>query len=223
MQHALWGLNPLGYHQLTLLFHAAGALVLWRTLAAWRLPGAWLGAAAWALHPVQVESVAWICELKNTQSGFFYFLAILFYRRWLDASREPGTALSRRGYILALLCAVLALLSKPSTVMLPVVLGLAAWWRRRAFSWRDLVPLIPFLGLSAVVSGWTIWEQRAHSTAIGPEWDQSFAERLILAGRCVWFYLGKLAWPEPLMFLYPRWHLDAAPWSFVLAVQTPLP
>ena len=130
MQHALWGLNPLPYHLVDVALHAADALLLWRVLRRLGVPGAWLGAAIWALHPVQVESAAWITEQKNTQSCLFYLLAILFFLRWVEVSKGPVAAgfPRARNYTLALLCATLAILSKSSTVMLPVVLGLCWWW-----------------------------------------------------------------------------------------------
>jgi Flp pilus assembly protein TadD len=228
-QHALWGLEPLGYRVVTLACHALAALLLWRVLLRLRVPpfGAWLGAALWALHPVQVESVAWICELKNTQSAVFFLAAILCWLRWLEVGRvcdppsgatrtseggsrnRPAARFASAPYFLALLCAALAILSKPSAVMLPVALALCTGWQRGRFAWRDLVPLAPFLALSALAAGWTIWEQKYNSGALGPEWAQTFPERLALAGRAVWFYLGKLAWPEPLIFIYPRWTLAA--------------
>ncbi|MBI5382257.1 MAG: tetratricopeptide repeat protein [Opitutae bacterium] len=203
LQHALWGLNPLPYHVVTLALHAASAVLLWRLL--WRLdvPGAWLGAALWALHPVQVESVAWISELKNTQSALFYLLAIRAFVEWIDDDRR------RRFYALALLGALLAILSKPSAAMLPLVLALCSWWRRGRLTWHDAAMLAPFFVLSALAAGWTIWEQKFHSGAVGPEWSQSWPERGLIAGRALWFYLGKLVWPHPLIFIYPRWSLDA--------------
>lgn len=224
VQHAIWDVNPLGYRIVTLAFHAMAALLLWRVLAQLRVPGAWLGAALWALHPVQAESVAWICELKNTQSAVFFLLAISFWVRWVEGGRGFGAtsddvAEEKGGlkprptagyYAGALVCAVLAILSKPSTVMLPVVLVLCTWWIRNRLAWRELARLAPFFALSAIAAGWTIWEQKFHSGAIGAEWAQTWPERFAIAGRVAWFYLGKLAWPEPLMFIYPRWQIDAA-------------
>ena len=70
--------------------HGACAVLLWRVLRSLQVPGAWLGAALWALHPVQVESVAWITEMKNTQSGLFFLLSILFFVRWLRARGLDG-------------------------------------------------------------------------------------------------------------------------------------
>ena len=232
VQHALWGLNPAGYHAVTIACHALAALLLWRVLCALNVRGGWLGAALWALHPVQVESVAWIAELKNTQSAVFFLAAILFWIRWLEicgherervdghpparpASSAPragreAPARSRKFFGFALLCGLLAILSKPSTVMLPVALALCGWWWQRRISWRDLLSLAPFFALSALAAGWTIWEQKHHSGALGPEWSQTAVERVLIAGRVVWFYLGKLAWPDPLVFIYPRWQIDAA-------------
>ncbi len=222
VQHALWGLNPLGYHIVTLLFHALAAVLLWRVLVRLKARGAWLGAALWALHPVQVESVAWICELKNTQSAVFFLLAVGFYLKWLqpESSRERERAgepprAHARSYALALVCALLAILSKPSTVPLPVVLGLCAWWQRGRFTWRDLIPLVPFFLLSFGAAGWTIWEQRVNSGAQGAAWAQTWPERFVIAGNAVWFYIGKLAWPADLIFIYPRWEIAATPLAFV--------
>ncbi|NBQ59484.1 MAG: O-GlcNAc transferase, partial [Opitutaceae bacterium] len=227
VQHALWGVQPLGYHLVTLACHALSAVLLWRVLRQLHVRGAWLGAALWALHPVQVESVAWICELKNTQSAVFFLLAIGCYLRWLNSNETTapsstanntarGGAEARQtnahvyAYALALLCALLAILSKPSTVTLPVVLALSLWWVQRRLSWRDLLPLIPFFALSLGAAGWTIWEQRVHSGAEGAAWAQTWPERCAIAGHVVWFYLGKLTWPADLIFIYPRWQIDGA-------------
>ena len=210
VQHAIWGLNPLPYHLVNIAMHAACAVLLWLVLRCLKVRGAWFGAALWGLHPVQTESVAWITELKNTQSCLFYLLAIWFFLKW----RTAGTFAGRKGtewdYALALLCAVLAILSKASTVMLPVVLGLVWWWSDGRWCWRNIFRLVPFFIISAAASGWTIWEQQFHSGAVGPDWSQSRPERLVIAGKAVWFYLGKLLWPHPLIFIYPRWEIDAS-------------
>jgi tetratricopeptide (TPR) repeat protein len=208
IQHAVWGLNPVPYHVVNVLVHTACAILLWRVLRHLNVRGAWLGAAIWALHPVQVESVAWITELKNTQSCFFYLLSILFFLKWRNIRNLANPNLGSWQYTLALFCALLAILSKSSTVMLPLVLGLCWWWMDGRWRWRNLVPLIPFLLVSLLASCWTIWEQQSLATAIGGEWVQTtWAERLIIAGLDVWFYLGKLAWPHPLIFIYPRWKI----------------
>jgi len=158
------------------------------------------------LHPVQVETAAWITEQKNTQSCLFYLLSILLFIRWHKARpyASPGT------YALSLLFALLAILSKSSTVMLPVILSLCCWWIDSRWRWRNLPALLPFLAVSIAASLWTIWEQKYANHALGPEWSQTWPQRLVIAGKDIWFYLWKLLWPHPLIFIYPRWSLDTA-------------
>ena len=216
--HKFFGLNPLPYHLLNISFHAASAILLWRILRVLRVRGAWLGAALWALHPVMVQSVAWVTELKNTQSCVFYLLSILFFLNWErqegTASRAPRRRIRGRrslgGVVLSLAFFVLATLSKPSVVMLPFVLALCVWWMRGRIRWRDTLAFAPFTLISVVASAWTIWEQKFHARAVGPDWVQTFPERLIIAGKAVCFYLGKLVWPHPLIFIYPRWNIDSS-------------
>jgi tetratricopeptide (TPR) repeat protein len=208
--HKFIGLNPLAYHLFNVIVHLANVLLIWRVLRLLKIPGAWFGAALWALHPVMVQSVAWITELKNTQSCFFYLLSILFF---LKADENEGR-LDRWRFSLSLLFFALAVTSKTSTVMLPVVLALCIWWRRSepdrrlALGGRDLIALIPFLCISVAAGAWTIWEQKFHSGALGAEWVQTWPQRFALAGRDVWFYCGKLFWPHPLIFIYPLWKID---------------
>ena len=215
--HKFFGLNPLPYHLLNIFLHVASAILLWRILQALRVRGAWLGAALWALHPVMVQSVAWVTELKNTQSCAFYLLSILFFLKWEDqggaVSRPPQRRTGDRRslvFALSLLFFLLATLSKPSVVMLPFVLALCVWWMQGRIRWRDAMALAPFALISALASAWTIWEQRFHARAVGPDWAQTFPERLIIAGKAIWFYLGKLVWPQPLIFIYPRWDVDSS-------------
>ena len=122
IEHVIWGLNPLGYHAVNVLLHAANAVLVWR-LASWlRIPGAWLIGAVFAVHPVHVESVAWITERKNVLSGFFYLLAALAYLRF-DSLRFPSpkqqSETSHRTwqwYGVSLGCFALALLAKTVTM-----------------------------------------------------------------------------------------------------------
>jgi tetratricopeptide (TPR) repeat protein len=188
--------------------HVVCALLLWRVLEKLGVRGAWLGAALWALHPVQVESVAWITELKNTQSCVFYLLAILCFVKWLETVQSGTERSGKSLYALALLFGLLALLSKTSTVMLPFVFALCWWWKERKLRFRSCVALIPFFTISAIASAWTIWEQKLHSGATGSEWDLNALQRIAIAGKAFWFYLGKLTWPQSLLFIYPRWNLD---------------
>jgi protein O-mannosyl-transferase len=217
--HKIVGLNPTPYHFLNVLVHAVSAVLLWRILQLLKIRGAWLGAALWALHPVMVQSVAWITELKNTQSCLFYLLSIFFFLKWDEVLRvtrmedEQETLTNHSCYpwfILSLFLFILATVSKPSVVMLPVVLALCIWWMRGKIRWRDALALVPFALISALASGWTIWEQKFHARAVGSDWAQTWQERLIIAGRAIWFYLAKLIWPDPLIFIYPRWDIDSS-------------
>ena len=151
-EHAAWGLTPMPYHLVNILLFALSAVVLWQVLKRLGVLGAGLGAAIWALHPVQVESAAWITELKNTQSGLFYLLAILFFTEFVSAQREENRGPARRWYCLSLLCGALALASKSSTVILPVVLVLCAWWLDGRWRWRRALSVAPFVLLSAASS-----------------------------------------------------------------------
>src|SRR6266699_3289378 len=227
--HKFVGLNPWPYHMLNVLMHAGSAVLLWRVLRQLNVRGAWLGAALWALHPVMVQSVAWVTELKNTQSGFFYLLSIFCFLKWdketadyADGSEQnspdeltkspfrrfAGSPILWFG--LSLLFFVLATLSKPSVVMLPVVLFLCIWWRTGRTHRHDVLALAPFVLISALASVWTIFEQKFHAGATGTEWAQTWPDRLSIAGRALWFYLAKLIWPHPLIFIYPRWEIDSS-------------
>jgi len=212
-EHALWGLAPLPFHLVNVLLHGACAVLLWRVLRNLRVQGAWLGAALWALHPVEVESVAWITEMKNTESGLFFLLAILFFVKWLRAKDLGGRTGDRRNYALSLLFAALAMASKSSTVILPVVLCLGAWWIEGRWYWRNAARVIPVFLLSIAASVLSIWTQGLQlATMTDPQWARSWPERLAAAGDAVWFYLNKLLWPHPLITIYPRWQIDARQW-----------
>ena len=187
--HKFVGLNPLPYHILNVLLHAGSAVLLWRLLRQLEVRGAWLGAALWALHPVMVQSVAWVTELKNTQSCVFYLLSIFFFLKWEDqaAARlstvpagDYGPPFLGYRFISAFLSA--RDFKQTSMVMLPIVLALCIWWRRERIQRRDFLALAPFPFISAFASIWTIWEQKFHAGAIGGDWAQTWPERLIIAG-----------------------------------------
>ena len=213
MEHALWGLNPLPYHVVNVLLHGACALLLWQVLRSLRVPGAWLGATLWALHPVSVESVAWVTEMKNTQSGLFFLLAILFFIRYLRAKNLAGQTGSGWAYALTLIFGALAMASKSSTVILPVVLCLCAWWLDGRWHWRNLTRVVPMFLMAIAASTVSIWTQSAHLASVAdPRWHRTWLERLGAAGDAVWFYLSKLLWPHPLITVYPRWQIATGQW-----------
>lgn len=203
LQHKLWGLNPKPYHAVNVALHAINGVLLFLVLRRLAIPAAWLGALLWTLHPVNVESVAWITELKNTQSGLFFFCAVLWYLRFEAAGR-------RRWYLLAVAGGAAAVLSKPSTVVLPVVLLLCVWWEKGRWRAADFVRVAPFFAWALGMSALTVLEQRGHIERQGEaEWLLPFSERLIIAGKNVWFYAGKILWPVNLAFVYPRWEVPA--------------
>jgi hypothetical protein len=207
LQHAAWGLNPAGYHVITVVCHAVSAVLLWRVLAALCVPGAGIGAALWALHPVQVESVAWISELKRYPVGGFLPAGGTRVRAVAGcaAGREGGAGLVRPD------AGVRGDGADEQAVHGHAAGGARA--HRLVAARRTARPrgggARAVLPLSALVSGWTIWEQKFHSGAIGAEWSQTGVERGLIAGRIIWFYLGKLIWPDPLIFIYPRWKVQA--------------
>lgn len=200
----VWGLNPIGYHVVNVLLHAAGALLLWRVLATLKIPGALLAALLFGLHPLHVESVAWITERKNVLSGLFYFAAGLAYLR-IDDSRN-----STRQYIVSMVLFVCALFSKSVTCTLPAALLLVHWWRHGRLTMRDASRLVPFFVIGIAGGLITARMENTHVGAGGPEWDRSIAVRFVTAGRAFWFYLEKLFWPNPLIFVYPKWSIDTA-------------
>ena len=171
------------------------------------------GAALWALHPVAVESVAWITEMKNTESGLFFLLSILFFVRWLRAKGLDRRSGGSWNYALTLLFSALAMASKSSAVILPVVLCLCAWWMEHRWYWRNLARVAPIFLMSIAASALSIWTQGLQlATVTDPQWVRTWPERLATAGSAVWFYLGKLLWPHPLITIYPRWQIDAGQW-----------
>jgi tetratricopeptide (TPR) repeat protein len=215
VEHALWGLAPLPYHVVNVLLHGASAVLLWRVLRMLQIPGAWLGAALWTLHPVQAESVAWISEMKNTESCVFFLLTILFFLKGLKEREVADRRAANPNYALTSLFAFLAMASKSSTVILPLVLGLVAWWVEGRWRWRNLKTIVPVLIMSIVAGALTIWNPKPEQAA-DLTWLQTWPERLVTAGDAAWFYLGKLIWPYPLIAIYPRWEINAGQWSSYL-------
>lgn len=213
IEHRLWDNNPFGYRLLNLFLHATAACLFAAVLRKLAVPGAWPAAFVFALHPVCVESVAWITEQKNTLSLTFYLAAALSYLRF-DVSRGRSTYFLATGFFVA------ALLCKSVTATLPAALFVVIWWQRGRLEWRrDFLPLLPWgvLGLGAGLI--TSWVEFHLIGAQGEEYELSFEQRGLLAGRIVWFYLGKLLWPAELIFIYPRWNVDAhALWQYAFPI-----
>jgi protein O-mannosyl-transferase len=206
IEQKLWDDSFLGYHLVNILLHGASAIVLLQILLRLKIPGAWLGAALFALHPVQVESVAWISELKNTLSGAFFFCSILVYLRF----DERRTAFS---YVGSLVLFILGLLCKTAIAPLPAIIAVIVWWKRERIRLRhDLLPVMPFFVLGLLAGSFTALFERIFVGAAGSEFQLSILQRCLIAGRDFWFYLFKLVWPAKLTFIYPRWSVSGAVW-----------
>ena len=203
IERALWGLHPFGYHWVNLLLHVVNALLVWRLLVRLKVPGARLAGAIFALHPVQVESVAWITELKNVLMGFLFLLALLAWIEFLDErTKRPW-----RFYLLALILYVLALSAKTTACTLPAALLLILWLQKKPINRERILQIAPFvllgLGMGLVAIWWERYHQGTHVRFVAP----GPVERILIASRAVWFYLGKLIWPSNLTFIYPRWNI----------------
>lgn len=198
----LFGPGPAGFHAVNVVLHAANAVLLWLALS--RMTGAdgrsFAVAAVWALHPLRVESVAWITERKDTLSGLFFLLTLLAYARY---AARPG----RTRYALVLGAFALGLMAKPMLVTLPaVLLMLDVWPLRRWRSFRDAAPLIlekgPPLALAVAAAGAAFIAQDTGGAL--PALDAiSWPLRVSTALRAPVKYLADSLWPSHLCIFYP--------------------
>jgi cytochrome c-type biogenesis protein CcmH/NrfG len=210
IEYHLWGLHAGGYHLVNVLLHAVNSILLWRTLRYLGLgPVALVTAILFAVHPIQVESVAWITERKNLLSALFYLLSAQAYLRWVDLPQRASPL-----YAKSLAFFLAALLSKTVACSLPAALLLVSWWKQR-WRWQEVLWLSPMFILGLGFSRVTAWMEVWSVGAQGSEFDYSIGDRVIIAGRAIWFYAAKLLWPDPLIFSYPRWSLnDRDPWQY---------
>ena len=277
LEYHVWGLHALGYHLVNVLLHSANAVLLWRLLVRLRVPGAWFAAAIFAVHPVEVESVAWVTERKNVLSLALALSAVLCYLRF-EPAEKPGASAAAipgdgrwRWYFLSLALFAGALLSKTVVASLPAVLLVIYWWKRGRIDWIDVVilvllggsafglgwlitnrvaipprvvgsvllgvvaaapvlavllfayyrkqedippprPLTPFFVMGVALASLTAILEKINVGAVGRDWDFTLGQRLLIAGRALWFYATKLLWPRPLVFFYPRWGIDESTW-----------
>ena len=210
LEYQLWNLWPLPYHLLNVLLHATSAVLLARLLLKLNVRGAWLAAAVWAVHPLNVESVAWVTERKNVMSAVFYLLAFTTYLRAV-AGDDHDRPIDRRAYLTALSWFALSLLSKTVTSTLPAAILVVLWWQRGRLVRRDWVRLIPFFVIGAAMGSVTGYLERTQVGAHGRAWASlTVIDRVLIASRAVWFYAGKFLWPEKLIFIYPRWVIESS-------------
>ena len=216
IERRLWGDAVLGYHLVNVLLHAGNACLL--ALLLTRLwprraevvalpprgvmipPAPWLVALLFVAHPVGVESVAWITEQKNTLSTAFYLLAAWVFLLFHEGRRTSDYGVASGLYLLALG-------TKTTTATLPAALLVILWWKQGRIDWRrDALPLLPWFAV-AIPAG--LITAQVERTMIGADVvvpDLSIIERTLLAARVLWFYAGKLVWPD-VTFFYPLWNV----------------
>jgi tetratricopeptide (TPR) repeat protein len=195
-----WGREVTGYHVVNFLLHAATAAMLWRVLVRLEVPGALVAALVFALHPVNVESVAWISERKNTLSMFLAATSVALY---LDARKRRERVM----YWGAVGVFMLALLAKPSVVMLPATLLILAWWKQGSITRSDLRGVAPMFIIAVLAAVVTVWFHHARGIRGVEVRSDGPLGRLAGAGMAVCFYLQKLVAPVNLSFAYPRWQI----------------
>ena len=232
IQYNLWGFTPLGYHVVNLIEQIITVLLAWRLLALLEVPGAWLAAALFAVHPVHVDTVAWVSEQKNLLSCLLAIGSILAYLRFappllLGLRNTPNSESNGSWfyYWLSLFLYTAAVLSKTVAVTVPPVLLVIFWWKSGRIAWKEAIRLIPFLVVGIALSLVTVFVETVLLGASGEQWNLSWPARLLVAGRAICFYVTKLVWPSPLKFMYERWNIDPTSgqqYLYVIMVATVL-
>ena len=210
LEHKLWGFAPAGYHIVNVMLHLVNTLLVWHLVRRLTVPGGWIVAAVFAVHPLHVESVAWVIERKDVLSGLFYLAAALGWMRFVE---QPHP----RRYALPLVLYAAGLLSKSIVVTLPVALLIWHWWKQGRVTSTDLLRLVPFGVVGLVI---TIGDLSFSLSVVPVSFDYSLAERALIAARALWFYTGKLLWPTSLAVIYPRWDIyvaDPLAWGYLIA------
>ena len=210
LEHKLWGYAPAGYHVVNVLLHLANALLLWHVMRRLAVSGAWMVAAVFAVHPLHVESVAWVIERKDVLSGLFYLAAVLAWMRFVE---QPNS----RRYAWSLALYTAAMLSKSIAITLPAAFLIWHWWKQGRVTSTDLLRLVPFgvVGLVITVGDLSFY-QSVEPLSLG----YSLTERTLIAARALWFYAGKLLWPSDLAVIYPLWDIrvaDPLAWGYLIA------
>ena len=210
LQHKLWGFAPAGFHVVNVLLHLANTLLLWHLLRRVAVPGAWVVAAVFAVHPVHVESVAWVIELKDVLSGLLYLSAALAWVRFTEVPR-PGR------YLAPLALYAAGLLAKSVVVTLPAALLIRQWWHQGRVTATDLLRVAPFFVVGAAIAAADLAFNR--SRGVGG-YGYSLLERTLIAARALWFYVGKIFWPVDVGLIYPHWEVrvgDPLAWAGLAA------
>ena len=244
LEHKLWGLAPFGYHLVNVLLYMVNVLLVWRLLRCLAVPGAWAVAAVFAVHPMHVESVAWIIGRKDLLSGLFYMAAALCWIRSTDGvgdsrpevrdppvpkehliTRSPwrrwlpdSLRVPRPGlYLAALGLLAAAMLSKSVAVTLPVAFAILLWWKQGRVTWADACRIAPFFLVASCIA---VADLSYYTSRREVDFDHGLAEQALIAARALWFYAGKLVWPADLAVIYPLWDIDTGDplaWGYLIA------
>ena len=209
LENRIWGFWPNGYHAVNVLLHAVNSVLVLCIARRLAIPGAILVAALFAVHPLHVESVAWVIERKDVLSGLFYLASVL---TWFRFVKRPGW----RDYFLVIVFFSAGLLSKSVVVTLPMALLIWHWWRENRITQLDLVRLAPLFAVGLAITGADLaFYQSREPLDLG----YSLFERTVIAAHAFWFYVGKLFWPFDLAIIYPFWdHSNPFEWLYVGAI-----
>lgn len=213
LQWQLWGADALGFHAVSLLLQVINAVFLWRILRRLHLRAAWLAAAIFAIHPVVVESVAWVVEQKNLISGFLVLAAVWSWIRFAgldgpeDQLESAAPVYHWRFYAAALVFYFLAVCAKTFVCALPAAILVLTWWKLGRITRKHLVASAPWFFITAGAGWMAAWRERYGAGAHGKAYHFTLFQHLVIAGKDIWFYVGKLFWPHPILMVYPRWQV----------------
>ncbi|MBF0276983.1 MAG: tetratricopeptide repeat protein [SAR324 cluster bacterium] len=203
LERQIFGVNFRISHWLNVIFHFMSAVLLWQILRNMKLQGAWMIGMCFAIHPLHVQSVAWITERKNVLAGVFFMLTFWAFLQF-DEKKE------KHWYWCTLILYACALLSKSSTIMLPLLFVIYRMWRGTSWNKAEIRGLLPFFLLAGGSACTRIWFELHSFGASGEAFARSFSERLLTAAHIPYFYLSKIFFPHPLIFTYPKWVMDPA-------------
>lgn len=220
IEHKLWGLGVVdaqgigrgvGYHVTNLLLHMGASVILFAIVRRMKLPGgelgAWLAGAIFAVHPVNVETVAWVAERKNTLCAVFLFGSAFHAFRVMGLYQgEAGRKRDQHVGVTLFLC---AMLSKTTACFLPPALLVLAWWKRGTVTREDVKKTLPYFVIAVGLGVLSVVLEKRVAGTEGPAWDFSPAQRFVIAGNAFWFYVQKLFVPYPVHQIYERWPIEA--------------
>lgn len=207
-EYRLWGFNPVGYHVVNVAMHIINSLLLWLVLRRLSVPGAWFASAVFALHPVQVESVAWVTERKNLLMLLFSLLSVLCWLKFVFDNKTGPKAILL--YVASLFFFALALFGKATACTLPAAMLLILWLKQVPLCNRRILEVVPFFVMAVGIGLFVMWWENHHQGTGQISLGLNVPARFLIAGRALWFYLYKLFWPVNLTFSYPRWNIDPA-------------